>query len=320
MRARRPADLVKEARRFASETARILRHRGGRLSSEQRRAVQQRLDVLNQALGRDQGADVAMALESLRSELERHAAVLKRASTFETVQSLGLAVLLALMIRAFLFEAFKIPTGSMIPTLRVSDHIFVNKFTYGFRLPFTHWRIVDVGSPQRGDVFVFEFPGDGPDHGKDFIKRVIGVAGDRVRMEDNVLIINGAPVPTEVLDARAACEDGTFDGCRCVRQQERLGDATYVTQHLAPASDQDTRYCRNTPDWPSNQEPSMIGGSAGNPDYPEIVVPQGHVLAMGDNRDNSSDGRYWGFVPVSHAKGRALVRWWPPGRWFARVR
>ena len=64
----------------------------------------------------------------------------------------------------------------------------------------------------------------------------------------------------------------------------------------------------------------MIGGSAGNPDFPEVVVPEGHVLAMGDNRDNSSDGRYWGFVPISHAKGRAMVRWWPPGRWFARVR
>jgi len=317
LNARRPADLAREARKFARETAGILRHRGGRLTSEQQQAIRQRLDALNQALGRPESADIAMALEALRSELGRHAAVLKRASFGETAQSLGLAVVLALLIRAFLFEAFKIPTGSMIPTLRVSDHIFVNKFTYGLRLPFTHHRLVELGAPRRGDVFVFSFPGDGPDHGKDFIKRVVGIAGDRVRMSGNVLQINGQPVPTEVLDASARCEDGTFDACRCVRQRERLGDAEYVTQHLAPGGE--SRYCRNTPDWPSADEPAMIGGPAGNPDFPEVVVPEGHVLAMGDNRDNSSDGRYWGFVPIANAKGRAMVRWWPPGRWFARV-
>lgn len=318
MSPRRPADLAKEARKFARETATILRHRGGRLPAEQQQVLRRHLDALNAALGRTDSADIAMALEALRSELGRHAAVLKRASTFETVQSLGLAVLLALLIRAFLFEAFKIPTGSMIPTLRVSDHIFVNKFTYGLRVPFTHHRMLELGSPRHGDVFVFAFPGDGPDHGKDFIKRVVGVAGDRVRMKDNILFINGTPVATEVLESRAPCEDGTYEGCRCVRQRERLGDAEYVTQHLSP--DSDARYCRNTPDWPTGDDPAMVGGPAGNPEFPEVVVPAGQVLAMGDNRDNSSDGRYWGFVPVENAKGRAMVRWWPPGRWFARVR
>ncbi len=307
-----PRPLRKEATRLARETSRILKYRGGRLSATDLNALNARLKDLDQALAKDAEAPaLAAAMESLRAGLSKHHDALKRATTREYVQSLGAAVGIALVIRAFVFEAFKIPTGSMIPTLLIEDHIFVNKFVYGLRVPFTHWRVVDGGTPQRGDIVVFEYPGPGEDHGKDFIKRIVAVEGDRVRLTGNRLVINGQEVPTEVLDKSAPCEDATFARCRCVRQKERLGDTEYVTQHLAPPPVNTAIGCINNPDWPL---PDTEGTT-----MPEVTVPAGHVLAMGDNRDNSSDGRFWGFLPVENAKGRAMVRWWPPGRWFSTV-
>jgi signal peptidase I len=305
--------LRKDALHLARETARVLKYRGGRLSEGDRKAVASRLADLDGALSK--GVDdpaLAAAVEGVRGILTRHHETLKRATVREYIQSLGAAVGAALLIRAFVFEAFKIPTGSMIPTLLIEDHIFVNKFTYGLRVPFTHWRLVDGGTPQRGDIVVFEYPGPGEDHGKDFIKRIVAVAGDRVRLTGNLLFLNGQPVSTEILSRDAVCEDATFARCKCVRQREKLGDTEYVTQHLAPPPVNTAIGCINNPDWPLPDDEKA--------DLPEVTVPDGHVLAMGDNRDNSSDGRFWGFLPVENAKGRALVRWWPPGRWFQAVR
>jgi signal peptidase I len=304
--------LRKDATRLTRETARILKFRGGRLAAADRVAIEGRLKELDQALAKDAGDQaLAAAAESLRARLDKHHDVLKRATIREYVQSLGTAVGVALLIRAFIFEAFKIPTGSMIPSLLIEDHIFVNKYTYGLRLPFTHWRFVEGNTPQRGEVTVFEYPGPGEDHGKDFIKRIVAVAGDRVRLTGNRLVINGLEIPTEVLSNDAACDDNTFSRCRCVRQQERLGDFEYITQHLAPPPVNSSINCVNSPDWPLNDD--------GTADLPEVTVPEGHVLAMGDNRDNSSDGRFWGFLPVENAKGRAIVMWWPPSRMFKAV-
>jgi signal peptidase I len=305
--------LRKDATRLARETSRILKFRGGRLSSGDLQSLQERLRDLDQALAKDvDETTLALRIESVRASLQKHQDALKRATVREYVQSLGAAVGVALVIRAFVFEAFKIPTGSMIPSLMIEDHIFANKFAYGLRLPFTHWRFVEGGTPQRGEIVVFEYPGPGDDHGKDFIKRIVAVAGDRVRLTDNRLVINGQPIPTEVLSRDSACDDTTFSRCRCVRQAEHLGDADYVTQHIAPPPVNSAIGCTNSPDWPLSDDDRT--------DLPEVTVPEGHVLAMGDNRDNSSDGRFWGFLPVENAKGRAVFLWWPPGRWFQWVR
>ncbi|NOZ00728.1 MAG: signal peptidase I [Deltaproteobacteria bacterium] len=294
---------TREARKLVREVSKVLKRRGGRLEPTAKAAIESSLAEVRNALSDGGDADrLAVGCKVLRTEVGRRSQVLRKATVMEYVQSLGLAVGVALLIRAFIIEAFMIPTGSMIPTLMVDDHIFVSKFTYGFRIPFTHTDIVDVGDPQRGSVAVFEYPGEGEDRGKDFIKRIVAVGGDRVRLKDNTLYINGKPVPTKVIGQDVSCDDRTLSGCRCVRQQETLNGHIYVTQHMATSPARGGIGCVNNPDWPI--------------DGPDVVVPEGHVLAMGDNRDNSSDGRYWGFVPIENFKGEALFIWWPIGRAF----
>lgn len=302
---------VREARKVWKEASQILKFRGSRLSQSDRARFADHLAALHKAFQQPEEAPLTQALAAVQADLERHHALLKKASFLESFRSLAGAVLLALLIRAFLFEAFKIPTGSMIPTLQVGDHLFVHKFLYGLRIPFTHARIVEGRTPLPGEIAVFEYPGPGEDHGKDFIKRVVAVAGDRVRLQDNRLYINDKPIPTEPLGPPGPCEDATLVRCECQRQRERLGDIEFVTQHLAPTEANLRAGCRNLPDWP------MDGSGATG--VPDVVVPEGHVFVMGDNRDNSSDGRYWGFLPVENTKGKALVRWWPPGRWFQAI-
>ncbi|MBP7125727.1 signal peptidase I [Myxococcota bacterium] len=301
----------REARKLWKEASQILKYRGGRLAEADRKRFADHLKALEEALKASEEGPLAKAAAAVQADLKQHHPVLKKASFLESLRSLGGAVLLALLIRAFLFEAFKIPTGSMIPTLQVGDHLFVHKFLYGLRIPFTHYRIVEGRSPRRGEIAVFEYPGPGEDHGKDFIKRVVAVAGDRVRLQDNRLYINGEAVPVEVLGPAGPCDDATLARCQCQRQRERLGGVEFVTQHLAQTEANLRAGCRNLPDWP------MDGSGDGG--VPDVVVPDGYVFVMGDNRDNSSDGRYWGFLPVENTKGKALVRWWPPGRWFQAI-
>lgn len=311
---------LKEAKKLVNEVSRVLKRRGKRLTPKARAAVDSCLSDVQRALvegGHPDRLDATCKI--LRAEVGRQSHVLRKATVMEYVQSLGLAVGVALVIRAFIIEAFKIPTGSMIPTLMVDDHIFVNKFKYGLRIPYTHTDLVDFDEPKRGDVAVFEFPGEGDDKGKDFIKRIVAVAGDRIRLADNRLLVNGEVVPTVVEEEDIPCGDSTLGICRCVRQKETVDGQSYLTQHLVESPQHGIAGCKNNPEWPSDNS-LQFGGRETNGDYPDVRIPEDHVMAMGDNRDNSSDGRYWGFVPVENIKGKALFIWWPPGRWFQPVR
>jgi signal peptidase I len=198
------------------------------------------------------------------------------------------------LLRSFLFEPFKIPTGSMIPTLHIGDLILVNKFTYGVRLPVINKKIIDVNDPKRGDAMVFRYP---PNPNVDYIKRVIGLPGDVVSYINKELRINGQLVPRAVLPE-------FFDETQ----------TTYIPQfeEKLPGYDKPHKLLMY-PNSGMGNTPLMQFPFFENCSYSiegvSCKVPAGHYFMMGDNRDNSQDSRYWGFVPEQNIVGKAFYVW-----------
>ena len=204
------------------------------------------------------------------------------------LKSVAVAVAIALTARGLVMEAFKIPTGSMIPTLAIGDQIFVNKLRYGIRVPFTTHRLVSLAAPMRGEVAVFVAP---IKSGEDFIKRIIAVAGDQVQVRQGIVQVNGTTVPREALGTVQHWDrdeqSGQWSAFTADAYRETLGGAQYTVlqDRLRP-----------------------------HPDFGPYRVPAGHVLAMGDNRDHSFDSRDWGPVPINHLLGRSTFIWWSWGQ------
>ncbi len=201
-------------------------------------------------------------------------------------------ILAVFVLRSFLFEPFKIPSGSMIPTLVVGDLILVNKFTYGLRLPVLNTRLTQGTPPKRGDVMVFRYP---PKPTLDYIKRVVGVPGDEVAYLNKRLTINGQPVPTTRLQ-----DYFDPDAMRYFKQfQETLGE----TPHRLLNDDDRPAFVPGADDFPYKDHCRYsVEGVV-------CKVPEGHYFMMGDNRDNSLDSRYWGFVPDRNIVGKAFLIW-----------
>jgi len=201
-------------------------------------------------------------------------------------------ILIVFVLRSFLFEPFKIPSGSMVPTLLVGDLILVNKFHYGVRLPVINKKIMANNDVKRGDVMVFRYP---PDPRLDYIKRVVGLPGDEVSYLNQTLSINGKPV-------LEAAQGDHYD-------DDSLSYAPMFTETLGEVAHK----IRVDPKRPSYFRPKMQFPGVENCRYsPEGVVckvPPGHYFMMGDNRDNSEDSRYWGFVPDENIVGRAFFVW-----------
>lgn len=204
----------------------------------------------------------------------------------EYAKSLFPVIFLVLGLRSFLAEPFRIPSGSMMPNLLIGDFILVNKFDYGIRLPVINRKIIEIGEPKRGDVFVFRFPGMGvgdPTEGTDYIKRVIGLPGDTITVDENRVSVNGVPFTYR--------EIGVFVGQGV--SSEMTGSRIYAESmpgktHAMLEMDGVPPGYRNNGTW---------------------VVPEGHYFAMGDNRDRSADSREWGFVPERNLVGRAMLIW-----------
>ncbi|HSM89082.1 MAG TPA: signal peptidase I [Desulfobacterales bacterium] len=175
----------------------------------------------------------------------------------ENAEAIFIAIVIALFIRTFVVQAFKIPSGSMKPTLQIGDHILVNKFSYGVRIPYLNTVLLPLGDPQRGDIVVFKYPLDPK---KDFIKRVIGTPGDVVEIRDKTIYVN----------------------------RQRLNHDVGV-----------------------HSDPHTIAGNLRPRDnLGPITVPKGALFVMGDNRDESFDSRFWGFVPLRDVSGKAFIIYW----------
>jgi signal peptidase I len=201
-------------------------------------------------------------------------------------------ILIVFLLRSFLFEPFKIPSGSMIPTLLVGDLILVNKFHYGVRLPVVNIKLTAGTPPQRGDVMVFRYP---PKPSLDYIKRVVGVPGDEVAYLNKRLTINGQPVPTTQVP-----EFFDEDTMRYFKQfEEKLGDKP----HRLLNDDDRPAFVAGADDFPFRQNCRYTVEGV------TCKVPEGQYFMMGDNRDNSLDSRFWGFVPDKNIVGKAFFIW-----------
>ena len=205
---------------------------------------------------------------------------------FETLRAIFWAALIALAIRSFIVEPFKIPSGSMIPTLRVGDYVLVNKFAYGVRLPFTGQLLIPVGKPARGDVMVFRFPDD---PSQDFIKRVVGLPGDKIEIRDRRLFINDQLVDRVAQGEYAYAKSDQIDPPVAQRFLERNPEGVEYT------------VLQFNPETAPREEPTR-----------PWIVPAGQYFMMGDNRDNSADSRRWRhhFVSPEAIKGRAFLIHW----------
>jgi len=175
----------------------------------------------------------------------------------EYVEAIIIAIILAMFIRTFVVQAFKIPSGSMLPTLQIGDHLLVNKFIYGVKLPFKGNILIPIKNPAQGDVVVFRFP---KDRSVDYIKRVIGTPGDTVEIKNKTVFVNGKPIE----DTHAH-----------IASQKVLSKEGSPRDNLGP-----------------------------------ILVPEDRIFVMGDNRDNSYDSRFWGFVDQNDVLGKAFILYW----------
>jgi signal peptidase I len=175
----------------------------------------------------------------------------------EYVEAIILAIVIALFVRTFVIQAYKIPSGSMKPTLQIGDHILVSKFNYGIKLPFLRTTLIPVGAPQRGDIVVFIYP---EDRSKDFIKRLIGVPGDTIEIRNKKIFLNGLPYSDK--------------------------HGVYVDNLVIP------------------------GAVQPRDNFGPVTVPEGSLFVMGDNRDESYDSRFWGFVSQKDVLGKALIIYW----------
>jgi len=191
---------------------------------------------------------------------------------FEYIGSFFPVLLFVFILRSFLFEPFQIPSGSMIPTLKIGDYILVNKFSYGLRFPVSRFKFIDISSPKRGDVMVFTPPHDK----RYFIKRVIGLPGDEIKIKSNILYVNGEKIRYSPLYENL--QDSNF-----VIEKEHLKGVDHLIQR--------------------RKVPSRLGKNY------TINVPLGHYFMVGDNRDNSSDSRVWGAVPERNIVGKAILTW-----------
>ena len=278
-----------EAKSLRRSANRLLRRNRTKLVEPAVAEVEKAIASVDEALGQKDGMPSLQARQQLDATLDKHLAFARKGAVREYTESIGGAILVALLLRAFVFEPFHIPSGSMIPTLLVGDFIFVNKMSYGLRIPFS-----DPGKvhklwerpPRRGDVVVFINP-HRPD--TDYVKRVVGLPGDHIEIRDNVLYVNGIE-----------------------QKRTEVGDYTYKDHSEYTDTDIDVVSRMYVEDLDGHKHPILVRKDPAFQRSGSFVVEEGRVFMMGDNRDNSQDSRVEGGpgqIPFSYIKGRASVIW-----------
>jgi signal peptidase I len=315
---RREKSLLKQEMRYSKAVLKWMqkthRKKALVLKPEIEKKLASNIEKYFKLLDEDQPDRSKLLNERRRSEqfIEEHLSNFKKSSTREYVESIGIAVLIALALRAFVIEAFQIPSGSMIPSLRVGDHIFVNKLSYGIRFPYLPLKIFGTRIPplswnwtlpERGDVIVFIKPHE---EEEDYIKRVVGLPGDVIEVTEHHVLVNNKPCPIDngkLFKYRDLDEHGQPTGSEAVtkRYQEKLGDKNHEILR---------RSCKRDVVCGFGQGCDISAGVCRQSSYGPFTVPEDHLFVMGDNRDNSLDSRSWGTVPMELVKGRAVFIWW----------
>lgn len=280
--------LKKSIKKIKEQTEWILKHRADKLTGEQIERAQEFLSKFNDI-------SISSDFQKFKSEYEKFSDFFKKnldkykkGAIRENIESILWAAAIALILRSFVIEAYKIPSGSMIPTLLVGDHLFVNKFIYGLKIPFTFIKFFDFRKPKRGEIVIFTRP----EEGKDFIKRVIGIEGDTVEIRGHDVYVNGELLKKEYVDEYEYPERDEFSGeYRKVRAKRYLETIDGIKHYIILR-----------PDSP------LMGFGDG-----VYKVGKDSYFVMGDNRDNSSDSRFFGTINFKQIKGRAMFIWWSWG-------
>ena len=263
------------------------------LARQRRVAAERALADYDARSARMSADGIKMEHASSRTAIET--ALLRQPTWIEYSGSFFPVIALVFVLRSFLYEPFKIPSSSMVPTLLVGDLILVNKFAYGIRLPILNKKVIDVGDPKRGDVMVFKYP---KDMTQDYIKRVVGIPGDKITYENKRLTVNGKAVSYTALDEY-------LDDERPVYYKQFGEDLTGVQHKILNNDSAPTLNPADVKDFPFKDHCSYLYDGSGF----TCTVPDGNYFMMGDNRDNSADSRYWGFVPNQNIVGKAFFVW-----------
>ena len=276
----------KRAKQLIKETKVVLEKNRSKLNPESVSIIEQKIGNAERVLDTQNYEEILKTTEDLESASADYLSKYTKSKLRQNIEALAFAILLALIIRTFVFQPFKIPSGSMIPTLLVGDHLLVNKFIYGTKIPFTDIEIFPIEKIKRGDVIVFTYPNNERDPSKNslyYIKRVVGLPGDEIDLNGRNLYINGGKVPIEY--------EGTYSDKRNSEQFDEYREDLFGEEH--------------TVIFRKGKENTNRGSY-----IPVTKVPEGSVFVMGDNRDNSQDSRFWGFVPMENIAGRAFIIHW----------